>query len=283
MQLAAKKKPSRKLMLTATMIAALTLFLAACSNKPITENSTGLWDGGIILNFSRALIWLSNIWGGAPKYGLGIIAFTIIIRIVILPLMIYQSKSMRKTQELQPQLKALQAKYPGKDAESRQAMQREQQKLYAEAGVNPVAGCLPLVVQMPVLIALYQAIWRTQELKTGTFLGIQLGSNNSYLILPILAALFTFISSWLAMAGAPEQNGMTKSMTYVMPVVIFITAISVPSALSLYWVVSNAFQAVQTWFIQNPFKIKAERAEKKAAEKVRQRKIEKAKRNAGKR
>ncbi|MGU9560649.1 membrane protein insertase YidC, partial [Lactiplantibacillus pentosus] len=76
--------------------------------------------------------------------------------------------------------------------DSMRAMQEEQKKLYAEAGVNPVAGCLPLLVQMPVLIALYQAIFRSQELKTGSFLWMQLGDKDPYFILPVLAALFTF-------------------------------------------------------------------------------------------
>lgn len=276
MQQGFKKPHKRKLTLLMAMLAVLTVFLAACSNKPITEHSTGIWDGLVILNFSRAIIWLANFFGNS--YGMGIIAFTLIIRIIILPLMIYQSKTMLKTQELQPELKKLQQKYPGKDNESRMQMQKEQQKLYAQAGVNPFAGCLPIAVQMPILIALYQAIWRTQELRTGDFLWLKLGSQDPYFILPILAAAFTLISSWLAMASSPEQNGMTKAMTFGMPLIIFGTALTVPSALSLYWVVSNAFQVVQTWFIQNPFKINAARAAKKSAEKTRQRKIDKAKR-----
>lgn len=274
----AKKRSQQKLGLLAAMVAGITLFLAACSNKPITEHSTGFWDGGIILNFSRALIGLSH-WLG-HNYAFGIIAFTIIIRIVILPLMIYQSRSMLKMQELQPQIKALQAKYPGRDNESRLTMQRETQVLYKEAGVNPFASLLPLLVQMPVLIALYQAIFRTQELRTGHFLWLQLGHQDPFLVLPLLAAVFTLGSSWLAMASTPEQTGVTKTMTFTMPVVIFLMALSLPSALSLYWVASNAFQMVQTWFIQNPFKINAARAEKKAAEKARQRKLAKARRNA---
>lgn len=276
--LKAKKRSQQKLGLLMAMVAGLTVFLAACSNKPITEHSTGIWDGGIILNFSRAIIGLSNMFG--HNYAFGIIAFTVIIRIIILPLMILQSKSMLKMQELQPQMKALQAKYPGRDNESRLAMQRETQAMYKEAGVNPFASFLPILVQMPILIALYQAIFRTEELRTGHFLWLQLGHSDPFLVLPILAALFTLGSSWLAMASAPEQTGVTKIMTFAMPAMIFFIALSLPSALSLYWVASNAFQMVQTWFIQNPFKINAARAEKKAAEKARQRKLAKARRNA---
>ncbi|KRM60660.1 stage III sporulation protein J [Paucilactobacillus vaccinostercus DSM 20634] len=263
--------------LTLASVLSLGLFLAACSNKPINSHSTGLWDHWIVYNFSRAIIWLSNSFGG---YGMGIIIFTIIIRIIILPLMIYQTKSMRKTQELQPKLKALQKKYSSKDMETVQKMQAEQKKLYAEAGVNPFASMLPMIVQLPVIYALYQAIWRTDVLRAGSFMWLQLGHRDPYFILPLLAALFTFVSSWLSMASMPEKNAMTTSMTWLMPIFIFFMAMNISSAISLYWVVTNVFQAGQTLAIQNPFKINRERAEKEAAEKAKRKKLEKAKRRA---
>ncbi len=259
-------------------VLAIALVLTGCSNTPITEQSTGFWDGGIILNFSRAIIWLSHLFG--HSYGLGIIAFTLIIRIIILPLMIFQTRNMLAMQEIQPQMKALQKQYSSRDMETQQKLQAEMKKLYSKYGVHPMASMLPLLVQMPILIALYQAIWRTNVLKTGTFLWLRLGDKDPYYILPILAALFTFASSWLAMKSQPEQNGMTQWMTYLMPLVILITAINVPSALSLYWVISNAFQVGQTMLLQNPFKINRERAEKQQKEKDRKRNIERAKKRA---
>lgn len=249
----------KKLKRFATMgsIVALAVLLTACGNQPITSHSTGFWDGVVLLNFSRAIIWLSNLFNGS--YGVGIIVFTIIVRIIILPLMIFQTRSMRKTQEIQPQLKALQKKYSSKDQETMAKLREEQQKLYSEAGVNPVAGCLPMLVQLPIIWALYQAIFRTHVLRTGSFLWLQLGSRDPYFILPILAAVFTFFSSWLMMKGQPESNGMTTMMTVTTPIIIFITALSLPSAVSLYWVVTNAFQVGQTLVIQNPWKIRRER------------------------
>ncbi len=114
------------------------------------------------------------------------------------------------------QLKAIQKKYSSRDRESMQKMQMETQKLYKEAGVNPWASMLPLLVQLPVMWALYQAIWRTSALRNGTFLWLQLGHPDPYYIMPILAALFTFISSWLSMASMPEKNSMTTTMTWFM-------------------------------------------------------------------
>lgn len=269
------KKVKRVLSLAA--IGSLTLFLAACSNKPVTSPSTGLWDHYIVYNFSRFIIWLSNNCGG---YGMGIIIFTIIIRVLLLPLMFYQTKSMLKTQELAPKLKAIQKKYSSRDRESMVKMQEEISKLYKEAGVNPWASMLPMIIQLPIMWALYQAIWRTPELRHGTFLWLQLGHTDPYYILPILAALFTFLSSWLSMASMPERNAMTSAMTWFMPIMVFFMALGFSSAITLYWVVSNAFQVVQTLLLQNPFKIRREREAKEKQAKAKKRKLEKAKRRA---
>ncbi|AUJ30799.1 membrane protein insertase YidC [Liquorilactobacillus hordei] len=267
-----------KRILTLLCVVGLVFILSGCSTSTVTQNSSGIWDHYIIWSFIQAIVFLSKIFGNS--YGLGIILFTIIIRVILLPLMVYQMKSMRKTTELQPQLKALQSKYSTKDMETQNKLRAEQQKLYAEAGVNPVAGCLPMVIQMPILIALYQAILRSEVLKSGTFLWMKLGDKDPYFILPILAAIFTYLTSKLSMMSQPEKNGMTTAMTYGMPIFILITAVSLPSALSLYWVIGNAFSAGQTLLISNPFKINREREEKKKVEKDKKRAIEKAKRRA---
>lgn len=269
------KKTKRILSLAA--IACLTLVLTACSNAPVTSNSKGFWDHYIIYNFSQFIIWLSNHCGG---YGMGIIIFTIIIRVILLPLMFYQTKSMLKTQELTPKIKEIQKKYSSRDRDSMMKMQEETSKLYREAGVNPWTSMLPLLIQLPIMWALYQAIWRTPELRQGTFLWLQLGHTDPYYILPVLAALFTFLSSWLSMASMPERNGMTTAMTWFMPIMVFFMALGFSSAITLYWVVSNAFQVLQTLLLQNPFKIRRQREEKEKEEKARKRKLEKAKRRA---
>lgn len=271
------KKKSKRFLVLLSMLG-LMLVLAGCSTTPITENSTGIWDGGIILSFSRAIIFLSKLFGG--NYGVGIIIFTIIIRVILLPLMIYQTKSMRKTAEVQPQLKALQAKHSGKDAATVQKLREEQQKLYAEAGINPVAGCLPLLVQMPILLALYQAILRTNVLKTGEFLWLQLGDKDPYFILPIFAAILTYFVSKLGVMSQPEANSMSTMMVYGTPIMILVTAVNLPSALSLYWVITNAFSVGQTLLINNPFKITREREEKVRLEKEKVQAIKKAKKKA---
>lgn len=252
-------------------LGSLLVLLSACGTGDVTAESSGLWDK-IVYFFSQAIQFLSL--GG--NVGVGIILFTIIIRVILLPLMHYQTKSMRKTQELQPKIKAIREKYPFKDQESQRLMNEEIQHLYKDNDVNMYAGCLPIFAQMPVMIALYQSISRVPELRQGHFLWLDLAQPDPYYILPILAAVFTFLSSYLASMSQLEKNASMTVMNVVMPLMIFFMGMNFASSLSLYWVVSNAFQVVQTLLINNPFKIRAERAEVARVEKERQKALEKA-------
>lgn len=264
-------KKMKKWLLVLSMFG-LVFLLTACGTEPVSTSSTGLWDRYIVYYFGQAIKWLSF----NKSYGIGIIIFTLIIRIILMPLMQYQTKSMRKTQELQPKLKELQQKYASKDAETTRKLQEEQQRLYSEHGVNPISGCLPLLVQMPIMMALWQSISRTPELKTGTFLWLELGNIDPYYILPVLAAIFTFASTKLTSMGQLEVQGSMKVMNYMMPAMILFMGVNLASGLSLYWVISNGFQVIQTLLINNPFKIRKEREEEAQKKKD----IEKALRKA---
>ncbi|HLQ39578.1 MAG TPA: membrane protein insertase YidC [Tetragenococcus sp.] len=264
----------RKRLLLMVVMASLVILLSACGTSEVSAGSEGIWDRYIVYTFAQVIKWLSI--GG--NRGIGIILFTIIIRIILLPLMNFQTKSMRKTQELQPKLTALQEKYASKDTETQQKLREEQQKLYSENGVNPYAGCLPLLVQMPILMAVYQAISRVPELKEGSFLWIQeLGAPDPYFIFPILAAIFTFLSTYLSSMSQIDSNASVKMMNYVMPAMILFMGVGLPGALALYWVISNAFQVGQTLLINNPFKIRREREEALRQARQRERQMEKAK------
>lgn len=96
--------------------------------------------------------------------------------------------------EINPQMEELKQKYSAKDPETQEKFKEEQQRLYSEAGVNPYMGCLPMLIQMPVFIALYQAVNRTPILATGDFLWVNLGQPDPYYILPLLAGLFTLVT-----------------------------------------------------------------------------------------
>lgn len=261
-----------------TSLLLISLFvLAACGTGEVTSQSTGAWDQ-LIYWFASTIQFLS-ING---QIGVGIILFTLLIRTILLPLYQIQMKSSRKMQELQPQLKQLQEQYTGTDMESRQNLYEATQKLYKENGVSMTSSMWPLFVQMPILLALFQALTRVEALKVGHFLWLNLGEADPYFILPILAAVFTFLSSWLTNKSAIEKNMAMTTMTYAMPVVIFFFAVAAASGVALYWTVSNAYQVVQTLLLNNPFKIIAERQAKLDAEKERRAKIKKAQKKARK-
>src|SRR5690625_1885192 len=95
------------------------------------------------------------------NYGLAIVIVTIIIRLVLVPLNVKQLKSSQAMQQIQPELKKLQEKYSSRDQKTQQQLQQETMKLFQKHGVNPLAGCLPIFIQMPILIAMYHAIMRT--------------------------------------------------------------------------------------------------------------------------
>jgi YidC/Oxa1 family membrane protein insertase len=265
------KKKIIKRFLCSLFALLLLLVLTGCGTEKISVHSTGVWEK-FVWFFASLIKFLS--FGGSM--GIGIILLTLIIKTLLFPLMAFQIKSTKKMQVIQPEIKKIQQKYPGKDMESQRLQSEEMKRLYSENGINMYAGCLPTLAQMPFLWALFQSISRVEEIHSGRFLWLDLGQCDPYYVLPLLASIFTFISSWLSMKTAPEQNGMTKSMTYVMPVMIFFMAFRIFSGVALYWVVQNIYQAIQTLLISNPFKIEKERQAKIQAE----RDLEKAKRKA---
>ncbi|KJY48236.1 Membrane protein insertase YidC [Bombilactobacillus mellis] len=273
-------KKKKHLLLLAALFLVVVVVISGCSNinEPITKNSPGFWNHYVLYQFSRFILWLASLVKNS--YGWAIVLFTIIVRIILLPINWWQIRSMNKQMQVQPQMKALQEKYSAKDMETQQKLQAETKKLYAEAGINPIAGCLPLLIQLPVMWALYQAIYRTTELRNGHFLWMELGKPDPIYILPILAAIFTFLSTWIANLSQPEQPQATKVMMWIMPIMILIPAITISSAISVYWVVSNAFQVLQTLLLQNPFKYKKQQQEKLQREKQRQKALRKAKKRA---
>jgi len=185
------------------------------------------------------------------SYGLSIIVVTIIIRLFLLPLNVKQLKSSKAMQDIQPELQELQKKYSSKDANTQQKLQQETMALFQKHGVNPLAGCLPIFVQMPILIAIYHAIMRTEAIHGHTFLWFALDSPDY--VLPLIAGAATFLQQKLMMAGSPAaQNPQMVAMLYIMPIMITVFAFFFPSALALYWVVGNIFMVAQTVFIRKP-------------------------------
>ncbi|MFS0690534.1 membrane protein insertase YidC [Sporosarcina sp. 179-K 8C2 HS] len=243
-----KKRAALLLMLTV-----LSVFLAGCSefNQPIYESSEGFWNKYIVWPIVSLIVTFKDLLG---TYGLGIIAVTIIIRLVLLPLMIKQAQNSKRMQQMQPILAGLKEKYKSKDAVTQQKYREEMQKVMTEQKINPAAGCLPVLIQMPIIIGLYHAISRmnaTPEIEIGKFLWFELATPS--ITLAVVAGLMQFV---VLRTGPAMDNPQMKVMMYIMPFMIIIFGTFLPAALALYWVIGNIISIIQNIFIYKPFKKK---------------------------
>ncbi len=183
---------------------------------------------------------------GWPSYGLAIIFMTIAIKLAMFPLTQKQMKSMRAMQEIQPKTKYIQQKYK----DDAQLMQKKTMELYKEHGVNPLGGCLPLLIQMPIFLAFYQSLVNFQYIdaaNVGFLWIIDLSKPDPLYILAILAAGTTFLQQKISMV---ESNDPTqKAMLYFMPVMMAWIALKMPAGLPLYWVVFNILGILQQLYV----------------------------------
>lgn len=191
-------------------------------------------------------------------YGITIIVTTIIFKLILLPVSLQQSKSTKKMNELQPKMQEIQRKYKNDP----QTQQMKMSQLYKESGYNPASSCLILIIQFPIIIAMFNVLRNPvqfvfkdaaifEAINKGFLWIPDLGNPDPYIWgLPLLAGLTTFLQSKLMninniQAGANEQAQSTQQMMNIfLPVIIFITARSFPAGLALYWVMSNVFQIV---------------------------------------
>jgi YidC/Oxa1 family membrane protein insertase len=216
---------------------------------------------------------LNNVFPGGA-FAIAIIILTLMIRAALIPLTRKQLQSTRKMQLIQPELKALQQRYRGDP----QTLMAEQRRLYKENGVSMYGGCLPLLVQMPFIYALYGAFLTVIHATTVVainkdlypfvphlttfpqtwFLWTNLIHPDPLHILPVLAALLTFIQLRMAMpVRKPRQPGenpdptmqATGTMQYIMPLVTLFIGWTFPAGLALYWCISTGFSAAQQYFI----------------------------------
>lgn len=242
----------------------------------------GIWNA-FVLFLERILLTFYSFFGetlGWPgAAGLAIILFTIVARAVILPLTVKSLQSTRKMQELQPMMKELQRKH-GKDP---QKLQEETMKLYREYKVNPAGGCLPMFLQLPIFLGVYQAVINLTRVSpaehaagamvtalanngfdvsalpaslgqpqlAGGFLWLpDLGKVDPLYILPILSVVFQLIVQLMATPRVqdPQQKAMTQSML-ILPVVFGYIGFTFPSGAVLYWVVGSILSMIQQYVI----------------------------------
>jgi YidC/Oxa1 family membrane protein insertase len=202
----------------------------------------GLFQPNIIGQLSLGVLWfLERLHGIIGNWGLTIIALTLIFRALIWPLINTQTKSMYNMQALQPEIQALQKKYK----DDQEKLTQETMKLYREKGVNPAGGCLPIFIQMPLFIILYN-VFRHYEFNEGFLWLPDLGQADPYYILPVVYLGVILLQSYLSAKGNPQ---MLRQQLLINVAFIFFF-IGFPSGVILYYTFSMGVQAFQYWLIQ---------------------------------
>lgn len=233
---------------------------------------------GISQIITQVLLFLYQVSG---NLGLAILLFTILIRSALFPITLSSLKATNKMKELQPELSKLKKKH-GKDAV---ALQKAQAEMYKKYNINPLAGCLPQLLQLGVLLVLYHVLVSfLKQSEIGgvninpTFLWLDLTQPDNYFILPVLAAITQLILSFMIAPGAEtrdivpntskkkavkEENkkeedmaemaaSMQQQMLYIMPIMTGVLALKFPSGLALYWVATTLFSIGQQWYVSGP-------------------------------
>lgn len=205
---------------------------------------------------------LSFLYGIVSNYGITIILFTVIVKLLMLPLTFHQMKQTKQMGEIQPKIKELQEKYKN----DKEKLNIKTMELYKEYKINPLGGCLPLLIQMPIIFGLFAVLREPIKYIADpsftnavheAFLWIPDLSGPDKWILPILAGATTYFSMNSASSGM-AQNPTMKTMNMMFPFMIIWWGRSFPAGLTLYWVVSNLFQIVQQYFTPKAGKTKEE-------------------------
>ena len=197
---------------------------------------------------------LKAINGIVGNYGIAIIIVTILMRILIFPLTLKQEKSMKKMKEIQPEVDKIREKYK----DDPQTLNQKTMEIYKENNVNPMGGCLPILIQMPIFVALYYAFVGNTIPADATFLWFYLKQPDHFMklgtftvnLLPILNTLVTFIQQKIMMGVQPQdKNNPMSSMLYTMPLMMLFIFYNMPSGVTLYYLVSGVLSVIQQYFI----------------------------------
>lgn len=268
-------------MLSGGLLSAM-FFMAGCirideSGDPAGSISQFLYDY-LVLPTQQFIEILQSALG---SYGLAIIAITIIVRILILPLSIRQQRATMEQQVkmsvVKPATDEIQAEMKETDdPKVKQELQAEMMELYRENNVNilgGLGGCLPLLIQMPVFTAMFQAIRMSETIQSATFLGIELGERS--ILLALATGAVYFVQSKVMLLGMPEdQRKQSNTMMLMNPIMLLFISISSPAGLTLYWFAGGFVaiaQSVVTTYYYKP-KVQAELKEKHGEAQVVERK-----------
>ena len=224
------------------------LFAGPQTKKELDAAAPGLEytvDYGILTFFAKFLFWaLSGIYTLVNNWGVAIILLTVLIKLAFYPLSAKSYKSMAQMRELAPKLQAMKEKF----GDDRQKMQMAMMELYKTEKINPMSGCFPILIQIPVFIALYWMLLGSVELRHAPFFGWikDLSAIDPYYILPLLMGATMIIQTYL---NPPPTDPMQAKIMKIMPIVFSIFFFFFPAGLVLYWLVNNVLSIWQQWYI----------------------------------
>ncbi len=210
---------------------------------PLGAHLTDVIHYGFFHPIAMPLLWfLKAIYRITGNYGIAIIVLTVLVKILFWPLSARSFRSMQKMKEIQPKLQRLKEKY-GNDKER---LNREVMQLYKTHKVNPMGGCLPMIVQIPVFFALYRILLGSIELRHAPFmLWIQdLSAKDPYYVTPVLMGVTMFLQQKMTPVTGTNE-GQMKMMMYGMPIVFTFLFLNFPSGLVIYWLVNNILSVAQ--------------------------------------
>jgi YidC/Oxa1 family membrane protein insertase len=243
---------------TILLILSSIFLLAGCDGTSIVQSShTGFWDQYLIYPLSLFIIYIGNTFFH-QSIGFSIMVVTVGVRMLLAPLSIMQYRNQLNTKRIQPQVQKLKEKYAKSNKpENQQEYQREMMSLLQKNGANPIMGCLPLLIQFPVFSIIYYAIRQTDEISASSFLWMNLGHADPYFILPIMAALATYLQSKVMQSDMEGMNqSHSKIAKFISPLMVLTFGIFSPSGLVLYWITGSLFMIVQFFILKAIFKEK---------------------------
>ena len=177
------------------------------------------------------------------NFGVAIILATIVIKIILLPLTLKQDKSMKSMKVLQPEIEKIKQQYQNDP----KMMNQKTMELYQKHKVNPMGGCLPLLVQLPILWALFGVLKDTATVpQDSTFLWMQLINPDPYYVLPVLNGVVSFLQQKVM---GSSDNPQMKNMMYIFPLMMVFISYKMPAGLQIYWLASSVSDVVQQYLI----------------------------------
>jgi len=230
------------------LLVGVLLVLTGCQS---VENEEGFFYDLFVKPMDSLLDFLGNtVFNGS--YGLAIITITVAIRLILMPLMLrnYRKQAVMKTKMdiVKPQMEEIQVKMKAaKTKEEQMAIQQEMLDVYREHQINPLnMGCLPIIIQMPIIMGLYFAILYSEDVKSHEFLWFNLGSPD--FIMTLIAGFIYLVQAQVSLWTVPDsQKQQMKWMIYISPIMIMIISFTSMAALPLYWAVGGFILIVQTF------------------------------------